>query len=177
MFLPYQRCAFTTRMPTDRLFTPGHAWLERSDDGWRVGLTSFATRMLGEAVSFGFDTEPGARVERGQAIGWIEGFKAISELYAPLDGTFLGPNPTLPDRIEAVTEAPFYSGWLYRIEGEPPPDAMDVHGYASMLDGLIDHMARARSQAADASAERTAVDTPACGDEPAPRSPCEDDTP
>jgi len=28
-----------------------------------------------------FETQPGARVEPGQIIGWVEGFKAISDLF------------------------------------------------------------------------------------------------
>ena len=44
----------------------------------------FATRMLGEVVEFDFEVAPGDSIEEGQAIGWFEGFKAVSDLYTPL---------------------------------------------------------------------------------------------
>lgn len=144
--LPYSRCSFATRLPDDRLYAPSHYWMVRHHDGsWRVGLTTFATRMLGEAVELGFDVPVGERVGRGDAVGWLEGFKALTEVYAPMDGTFLGGNEALSPGIEALTSSPFFSGWLYRLHGEPGEDAIDVHGYARFLDDLIDRMARSRS--------------------------------
>ena len=61
--LYYRRSRFTTRLPRDRRYSPAHYWLfEESPGIWRVGLTKFATRMLGDIVEF--ELTCGARGER-----------------------------------------------------------------------------------------------------------------
>ena len=76
--LHYKRSHFSTQLPVDYLYAPSHSWIARGNEGiWRVGLTKFATRMLGAMVDHGFDTPTGARVQPGQILGWVEGFKAI----------------------------------------------------------------------------------------------------
>lgn len=145
---PYSRCAFKTHLPDDRVYVPSHHWLQPDPEAgpgvYRVGLTTFATRMLGEAVEIGFEVELGGPVELGAPLGWVEGFKAITELYAPVDGTFVGANPALADEVEALTASPFYSGWMYRVAGELPDHALDLQGYMALLDGLIDRLAKER---------------------------------
>ena len=72
--LLYKRSRFATALPVDYLYSPSHAWIARADEGtWRVGLTKFATRMLGEMVDHCFEVESGALVDCGQIIGCIEG--------------------------------------------------------------------------------------------------------
>ncbi len=107
---------------------------------WRVGFTRFATRMLGEAVELDFETKPGSEVETGQVIGWLEGFKAVSDIYTPLSGRFDGSNPGLDNDMEVIHADPYGRGWLFRIHGTPGDDCIDVHGYMSTLDATIDKM-------------------------------------
>lgn len=140
-FLPYQRAKFATRLPRNRLFTHGHFWLGEQDPGtWHVGFTRFATRMLGEVVEYDFEVPAGQAVEPGQVVGWVEGFKAVSELYAPMAGTFGGANPQLAEVVSEVHKDPYQTGWLYRIHGSPPGESMDAAGYARFLDDTIDRM-------------------------------------
>ena len=77
----YRRSRFSTRLLEDRLYTAGHSWLEREEgDLWRIGFTKFAVRMLGEIVELSFETSAGSPVETGQVLGWLEGFKAVTDL-------------------------------------------------------------------------------------------------
>ena len=141
--LQYERCAFSTQLDTKRIYTTSHCWLSRHEDTlWRVGFTEFATRVLGEPVEFDFEVEAGAAVEEGDVVGWVEGFKAVTDLYCPMTGRFEGENPVLSDRINVIHSDPLGQGWLYLIEGTPPGDCLDVHGYASLLDTTIDEMRR-----------------------------------
>jgi len=140
-YLSYQRAKFATRLPTDRVFTQSHFWLAPEPAGLvRVGFTRFATRMLGEVVEFDFEVQPGQAIELGQAIGWVEGFKAVTDLYAPLSGRFAGANPELESVIGEIHKSPYDRGWLYRVEGKAPADCLDAEGYAEMLDATIDRM-------------------------------------
>jgi glycine cleavage system H protein len=113
---------------------------------WRVGLTKFAARMLGDVVDIGFDAAPGADVELGDTIGWFEGFKARSDLYTVVGGAFVRGNPDLEQDIDAVDRDRYGRGWLYEVRGTPDPAACDAAGYAAILDATIDRMRGKGSQ-------------------------------
>jgi glycine cleavage system H protein len=138
-YLRYRRARFATRLPTDRRYSKSHVWLRPGDGAtWRIGHTRFAMRMLGDPVEIGFEIEAGEELERGQVIGWLEGFKAVTDLYAPMGGRFGGANPELATHIEAMTRRPYDEGWLYEVTGEPEDDLLDAEAYAAFLDGSID---------------------------------------
>lgn len=141
----YKRSRFSTRLPTDRRYTRSHFWLSELEDGtWRAGLTRFATRMLGDLVEHGFEVRPGDSLTVGQTIGWVEGFKAVSELYSVMSGEFLGGNPELDQDVTLLDSDPYGKGWLYQVRGEPDPESVDVNGYVTHLDGTIDQMQKSR---------------------------------
>src|SRR5688572_11917161 len=128
--LYYRRSRFSTRLLTDRLYTASHFWAQEERPGvWRVGLTKFAARMLGDVVDVGFDAASDAPVRLGDAIGWFEGFKARSDLYSIVSGRFLGPNPVLADDVDVIDRDRYGGGWLYAVEGQLDPDARDADGY------------------------------------------------
>lgn len=135
----YKRSHFVTHLPVDYLYSPSHCWLARqSENEWRVGMTKFATRMLGEMVDHGFEVAADAPVQTGQVIGWVEGFKAISDVYCVVQGQFGGGNPALQQKINLIDEEPYGNGWLYRVKGQPDNRCMDVHAYRVLLDKTID---------------------------------------
>jgi glycine cleavage system H protein len=107
---------------------------------WRVGFTKFATRMLGELVESRYEVEPGAIVTSGQNLGSVEGFKAASDLYCVMEGSFVGGNPLLEVDACLVKSSPYEDGWLYAVEGEPEESSVDVHGYVAHLESLIEKM-------------------------------------
>jgi len=137
--LHYKRSHFATQLPVDYLYSPAHGWIARQPDGsWRVGLTKFATRMLGEMVEHGFEVKPGTAVASGEIIGWVEGFKAISDIFCIAEGKFLEANPALKEKITLVNKDPFGAGWLYAVKGKPDARCMDVQAYKAVLDKTID---------------------------------------
>jgi glycine cleavage system H protein len=139
--LPYRRARFSTRLPLGRLYTASHYWLDAGEDGaWRVGFTKFATRMLGDLVEYRFEVEPGGDIAVGQQIGWVEGFKALSEVYSVVEGGFGGVNPELERDVTLVDSDPYGRGWLYHARGQAEPAAVDAQGYAAILDATIDKM-------------------------------------
>jgi glycine cleavage system H protein len=139
--LYYKRSRFSTRLPWDRLYTASHFWVQEVSPGvWRVGLTKFAARMLGDVVDLEFETPEGAAVEVGQTIGSLEGFKARTELYSVMRGRFGGANPALAVSLDALDTDRYGAGWLYAVEGAPDPEARDAGAYAAVLDATIDRM-------------------------------------
>lgn len=139
--LEYKRARFATQLPVDYLYSPSHFWLAlQPDQFWRVGLTKFASRMLGEMVDYGFELQPNAPVASGQVIGWIEGFKARSDLFCVAEGRFLGANPALEANPALINQDPYGAGWLYAVRGQPDATCVDVHGYVELLNQTIDRM-------------------------------------
>ena len=139
--IAYRRSRFKTRLPAGRLYAASHFWLEAQPESpglWRVGFTKFAARMLGDLVEHDFEVKPGDPVAVGQIIGWIEGFKATSDLYCCLDGNFHRGNPDLREDLDLLRTSPYQKGWLFEAHGTPGDDAVDVQGYAEILDMAID---------------------------------------
>jgi glycine cleavage system H protein len=141
----YKRSRFVTHLPTDRLYTAAHYWLLRGTNGiWTVGLTRFATRMLGDIVEVGFHVTPAEAIAVGQGIGFMEGFKAVSDIYSVVDGAFAGANADLERDITQLENDPYGRGWLFRATGIPEPQHCDAEGYAAILDLTIDAMLASR---------------------------------
>jgi glycine cleavage system H protein len=139
--LHYKRATFATQLPVDYLYSPSHGWAARiGENRWRVGLTKFATRMLGEMVDHGFEVEPGGAVSAGQVIGWVEGFKAISDLYCIVGGDFAARNLVLLEDIKLIGKSPYGEGWLYEANGKLDSRCMQVEAYRDLLDRTIDRI-------------------------------------
>ena len=144
--LLYQRGNFTTHLPCGYRYSSSHFWADDVGGGlWKIGFTKFATRMLGETVDHGFEAEVGAAVIPGQVVGWIEGFKALTELFCIARGEFAGGNPALREDAGVISRDPYGEGWLYRVQGEPDLHCVDVNGYREMLDATIDRILERQS--------------------------------
>jgi len=96
--------------------------------------------MLGEPVELDYEVELHSAVKTGQIVGWVEGFKAVTDLFCPMNGSFAGGNPELIGDITLLQSDPYRCGWLYAIDGKRPQGAVDVNGYVEMLDRAIDKM-------------------------------------
>jgi glycine cleavage system H protein len=141
----YKRSRFVTHLPTDRFYTPSHYWLQRQGaDDWTIGFTRFATRMLGDIVELDFTVAADGALALGQNIGTVEGFKAVSELYSVVTGTFIERNAALDRDITLIESDPYGRGWLFRARGAPDPQHLDVEGYTGLLDTTIDAMLASR---------------------------------
>ncbi|MEW6156411.1 MAG: glycine cleavage system protein H [Verrucomicrobiota bacterium] len=137
--LHYRRSHFVTHLPVDFLYSPSHSWIApQADDIWRVGLTRFATRMLGDMVDHGFEVKSGDAIKAGQILGWVEGFKAISDVFCIGHGEFLRSNPLLKERIAVMNKDCYGQGWLYELKGKPDSRCVPVEAYVKLLDKTID---------------------------------------
>jgi glycine cleavage system H protein len=141
----YRRSRFTTHLPVNRRYSPAHYWLlEEAPGVWRVGFTRFATRMLGDLVEVEFAVTVGTKIGIGDAIGSVEGLKAVTTLFAVGSGTFAGESASLRADITLAESDPYGEGWLYRLQGQAAEDTLDVKGYVALLDATIDKMLESR---------------------------------
>jgi glycine cleavage system H protein len=142
-FARFKHARFSARLPVDFRYSLSHYWMapDENEAGlWRVGFTKFATRMLGELVEAEWEKANGDAVESGQQIGWVEGFKAASDVFCVMDGEFSGGNPILDEDACIVRSSPYVDGWLYSVKGAPEEGHMDVHAYIELLAKTIERM-------------------------------------
>ncbi|MEO0415265.1 MAG: glycine cleavage system protein H [Verrucomicrobiota bacterium] len=143
-FKKYKHSRFSARLPVEFRYSLSHYWMAPNSDEregiWRVGFSKFATRMLGELVEAQFKVTEGDTVTSGQEIGHVEGFKAASDLFCVMEGSFVESNPILEVDACIVKSSPFVDGWLYAVKGEPEETSVDVDEYIEYLDGIINKM-------------------------------------
>ena len=120
--------------PTDRKYTKDHEWLRVDASTGIVGITDFAQKQLGDVVYVDLP-EVGTAVSAGQTFGTIESVKAVSELYAPVDGTVTEVNAALKDKPELVNTTP-HEAWMIKLTLADPGEAdglMDATAYQALI--------------------------------------------
>jgi len=142
-FVRFKHKRFSARFPAEYSYSRSHYWMGRCDDGsglWRVGFTKFATRMLGELVEANWTSAIGGPVASGEPIGTVEGFKAASDVFCCLNGTFHGGNPILDEDACIVRSDPYVDGWLYQVDGEPEEGTLSSQDYLDLMAETIRKM-------------------------------------
>jgi glycine cleavage system H protein len=98
-------------VPADLRYTREHEWAKVEGNRVRVGITAYAQEQLGDVV-FVELPKVGANVMQMQGFGVVESVKAVSDLFAPLDGTVAEVNEALRDAPELVNQDPYGRGWI-----------------------------------------------------------------
>ena len=118
-------------VPDDLYYTENHEWGKVEDGDLRVGITDYAQEELGDIVFVDLLPE-GTAVSRGDSVGTVESVKAVSEVYAPVDGEITEVNPALEDAPELVNQDPYGKAWMVVIRMTDPSAArslMDSRAY------------------------------------------------
>jgi glycine cleavage system H protein len=101
-------------VPADLRYTREHEWAKAEGGRVRVGVTAFAQEQLGDVV-FVELPKVGAKVVQMQGFGVVESVKAVSDLFAPIDGTVAEVNEALRTAPELVNRDPYGKGWMIVI--------------------------------------------------------------
>ena len=104
---------YEARVPTDRLYSPHHMWLQPKGDGYRAGLTAYSVRLLQDVYFLDWQADPPMTVAKRQEIGEVESSKAVSSLYAPAAGQITAFNPDLLDDPSHINADGYGRGWLF----------------------------------------------------------------
>lgn len=119
--------------PENLRYSKEHEWARLEDDGSVVvGITTHAVEALGDITMVTLP-EAGESFASGDSFGDIDSVKAVSELYAPVDGKVLETNGELDDAPEEVNADPYGKGWMVKLEVSDK----------SQLEGLMDAKAYA----------------------------------
>jgi glycine cleavage system H protein len=115
-------------LPDNLRYTKDHEWARRNDDGTiTVGITAHAVEQLGDITAVSLP-DVGEELQAGERFGDIDSVKAVSDLYAPIDGAVVETNAKLDDEPELVNDEPYEGGWMIRVRPSDP----------AQLDGLLD---------------------------------------
>ena len=105
--------------PEELLFSATHEWTRvTEEDGAKIatmGLSAFAIEQLTDLVFIELP-EVGREVSAGDEFGEVESVKAVSPLYAPVDGQVIEVNGELPDKLEMLNDDPYGAGWVAKIK-------------------------------------------------------------
>ena len=120
--------------PDDRKYTKDHEWVRLSGDTAEVGITDFAQQQLGDVVYVELP-DVGSTVTAGQSFGSIESVKAVSELFAPINGEVAEVNDELKSHPEAINKDP-HGTWMIKVRvsgAGVAADLLDSAQYQGML--------------------------------------------
>ncbi len=106
-------------VPKDLRYTREHEWAKVEGGRVRVGITEYAQDQLGDVV-FVELPRVGATVAQMQGFGVVESVKAVSDLFAPLDGAIAEVNEALRPAPELVNQDPYGKGWIIVITPSQP---------------------------------------------------------
>ncbi len=122
--------------PDDLKYSDQHEWLRIEGDIATVGITDHAQGALGDIVYVELP-EVGAEVAAGDSVCEVESVKAVSDIYAPVDGEIVEVNEALDGAEDVVNSDPHGGGWIFKIRLSDPSQLaglMDASGYQSHLD-------------------------------------------
>ncbi len=104
--------------PKNLRYAPTHEWASLDGDICTVGITKFAVDQLTDVVYVELP-DPGDNIFAGESFGEIESVKAVSDLYAPVNGEVVAANEKLLDDPTQITTDPYGKGWLIKVKVEP----------------------------------------------------------
>lgn len=111
--------------PKELLYTKSHEWVKKLDDGSvLIGLSDKAQSDLGDLVFVNLPTV-GDSFAAEDTLCDVESVKAVSDVYAPVNGTVTEVNEILLDTPEAINQDP-YGTWIAKMTA--------VSGLENLLD-------------------------------------------
>jgi glycine cleavage system H protein len=100
--------------PQELLYTKEHEWIRVDEEVGTIGITDYAQRELGDVV-FVELPKVGDHITANESFGTIESVKAVSEIFAPVDGEVVAVNTRLQNNPELVNTDPHGEAWLIRV--------------------------------------------------------------
>jgi glycine cleavage system H protein len=118
--------------PENLKFTKTHEWVSVDGDVATVGISDFAVKLLTDIVFLALP-KVGKSFKRGESMGEIESVKAVSDVYAPLQGEVIAVNESLPDQLALLSDSPFDKAWIVRLKISDPSQLNDMMNHADYV--------------------------------------------
>ena len=121
--------------PTTLRFAPTHEWVHLDGDVATIGISKFAVDQLTDLIMI--DLPPvGKKLTAGKSFGEVESVKAVSDLYAPVNGEVVEVNGAVTQDVQVLAQEPFSNGWLIKMRVDNPADVaklLDRDAYESRV--------------------------------------------
>ena len=113
-----------------------HEWVSLEDGVVTCGITDYAQDMLKDVVYVELP-EIGQEAKAGESLVVLESVKAVSDLYAPVNGEVMAVNEALLDEPELLNSDPYGAGWVVKLKlatGYENPALMNHDSYAAYVE-------------------------------------------
>ncbi|NUQ65198.1 MAG: glycine cleavage system protein H [Pirellulales bacterium] len=117
---------------TDRQYARNHMWVQPDGAVCRVGFSAYAVKLLGDVHHLAWSAAPGRAVRSGDPMGFIEGSKATSDLYCPMDGEVAEFNPRVLADPSLINSNLYDDAWLFSLA--------DARGPLLSSEQYLDHL-------------------------------------
>ncbi len=105
-------------IPKNLRYATTHEWAVLEGNTCNIGITAFAVEQLTDVVFVELN-KPGTKLKAGDKFGVIESVKAVSDLYAPVEGEIESINNAVVTDPSLVTVDPYGKGWMVKIKVAP----------------------------------------------------------
>ena len=129
--LIFEMGLYKAAFPQSLSYSPMHFWFRTEGKTTRIGLTAYANRLLSDLFRIDWKVVTGQQLQHEQLLGEIESTKAVSELYAPMEGLLLHLNDTIVQEPSSVSVDP-YAAWLMEFD-RPPTSPLTAEQYVAFL--------------------------------------------
>jgi glycine cleavage system H protein len=102
-------------VPKNLRYAETHEWALVEGDICTVGITKFAVEQLTDVVYLEIKKAVGESVSVGEEFGEIESVKAVSGLYAPVEGTVSAVNQKIIADPASIGADPYGAGWIIKV--------------------------------------------------------------
>lgn len=119
-------------------YTKDHEWVDGEGAELRVGISDYAQQELGDVVYVQLP-EVGRHIKQGETFMTVESVKAVSDIYAPIDGTIAAVNSVLDEKPELINSSPENEAWLVLLKPDNPTQLdslMNAGDYAEYVKTL-----------------------------------------
>lgn len=113
-------------------YTATHEWVKKDGEAFRIGITDWAQRELGEIVFIEMP-KAGERLKKGDVLCVIETTKAAADIYCPFDGVVESINAALVAHPQLINKSAEAEGWIVQMSGEPS-ELLDREGYRALTE-------------------------------------------
>lgn len=120
--------------PANYRYTREHEWIELSGSIGTIGITDYAQNSLGDIV-FVDMPKVGDSITANATFGSVESVKAVSDLFAPVNGTVAAINEDLTSAPDKINEDP-HGTWIIKVELTDPAQfdtLLDAAAYEAFI--------------------------------------------
>ncbi len=115
--------------PDDLYFAKTHEWVAVDGDVATIGISDFAVKLLTDIVYMSLPAVS-KKFSPGESIGEIESVKAVSDIYAPVQGEVIAINEDLPDNLTLLNDSPYDKAWILKFRMADPTQVKNLLSYA-----------------------------------------------